>query len=997
MSLLQSYLEEIRRNRGSGAATDETSFYTPLENLLDAVGEELEPPIDCVMQLKDAGAGNPDGGLFRADQIPETRAPLFEGDGGVPIPDRGAIEVKPPTDELDVLQGSEQVDRYLGRYGICLITNYRSFRLLEADGPAGPDVLEDFELAGSEEAFWEMTQRAGSTPPNLKKRFEGFLKRVLTRSAPLQEPEDVAALLASYAQDARLRLEDASLDDLGLLRESFEESLGVEFQGDRGEEFFRSTIVQTLFYGLFSAWVLWHREAPGREGEFDWHEATDYLGMPVLERLFNQVVVPSQLRQFRLLEILNWTENALNRVDRSAFFSQFEEKRAVQYFYEPFLERFDSELREQLGVWYTPEEVVEYQVRRIDAVLREKLGIRDGLADEDVIVLDPCCGTGAYLVEVLRQIARRLEEQGQEALMAEVLREAATDRIFGFEILTAPFVVAHLQIGLFLAQIGAPLIDSEEERAGVYLTNALTGWRPDEDEERRTFPEFKAERLAAEKVKQDEPILVVLGNPPYSGYAGIAVGEERELSEAYRETEEAPEPQGHGLNDLYVRFFRMAERQIVERTEKGVVCYISNYSWLDGLSHTGMRERYLDVFDEIWVDNMNGDKYRTGKTTPEGDPDPSVFSTDYSRIGIQVGTAVSLLCRDGEKEEVTGDEAEVHYREFWGKGKRGRLRETADLSGAKGYEDLAPPMKLGLPFMPKETGGDYLDWSKLPELFPTTYPGIQSGRSDLVVDADRERLEQRMRDYFSPNVSHEEMREIEPRALKETKRFNAKQVREYLVERGFKPENIVRYCYRPMDVRWLYWEPETKLLDEKRADAIPHIFEGNTWISAAKSHRKGYDPPLTTAIHTSRHVIERGANLFPMYLNPKANGGDLFNQPSAEGRGDEPIPNLTGEAAAYLGDVDAGAETLFYHTIATLHAPTYRQENEGALRQDWPRVPLPGDGEVLKQSAQLGREVASLLDVEQEVEGLTRTRLMPRPGGRGGIRQPEGASMASSG
>jgi len=544
--LLQSYLEEIRRNHGSGAATDETSFYTPLENLLDAVGEELEPQIDCVMQLKDAGAGNPDGGLFRADQIPETRAPLFEDDGEVPIPDRGAIEVKAPTDGLDALQESDQVERYLDRYGICLITNYRAFRLLGADGPTGPDVFEDFELAGSEEDFWEMTQRAGSAPSELEERFEGFLKRVLTRNAPLQEPEDVAALLASYARDARLRLEDASLDDLGLLRDSFEESLGVEFQGDRGEEFFRSTIVQTLFYGLFSAWVLWHREAPGREDEFDWHEATDYLGVPVLERLFNQVVVPSQLRQFRLLEILGWTEDALNRVDRSAFFAQFEEKRAVQYFYEPFLERFDSELREQLGVWYTPEEVVEYQVRRIDTVLREELGIRDGLAAEEVVVLDPCCGTGAYLVEVLRQIARRLKEQEQEALMAEVLREAATNRIYGFEILTAPFVVAHLQIGLFLAQIGAPLIDAEEERAGVYLTNALTGWRPDGEEEKRTFPEFKAERLAAEKVKQEEPILVVLGNPPYSGYAGIAVGEERELSEGIGKPRRLPSRKATG-------------------------------------------------------------------------------------------------------------------------------------------------------------------------------------------------------------------------------------------------------------------------------------------------------------------------------------------------------------------------------------------------------------------------------------------------------------------
>ncbi len=972
--MLQSYLEEIRRNRGSGAATDETSFYTPLENLLDAVGEDLEPPIDCVMQLKDAGAGNPDGGLFRMDQIPETRAPLFDDGGDIPKPERGAIEVKAPAEGLDDLQESDQVEKYLEEYGICLITNYRAFRLLGADGPTGPDVLEDFELAESEEAFWELTHQAGSIPSGLEERFEGFLKRVLTRNAPLRQPEDVAALLASYARDARLRLEDASLEDLGLLRDSFEESLGVEFQGNQGEEFFRSTIIQTLFYGLFSAWVLWHREAPDREDEFDWHEATDYLGVPVLERLFNQVVVPSQLRQFRLLEILSWTEDALNRVDREAFFDRFEEKRAVQYFYEPFLERFDSELREQLGVWYTPEEVVEYQVRRVDTVLREKLGIRDGLASEEVVVLDPCCGTGAYLVEVLRQIARRLKEQGQEALMAEVLREAATNRIYGFEVLTAPFVVAHLQIGLFLDQIGAPLIDAEDERAGVYLTNALTGWRPDGEEEKRTFPEFKAERLAAEEVKQEEQILVVLGNPPYSGYAGIAVGEERELSEAYRETEEAPDPQGHGLNDLYVRFFRMAERQIVENTEKGVVSYISNYSWLDGLSHTGMREQYLDVFDEVWIDNMNGDKYRTGKRTPEGDPDPSVFSTDYSRIGIQVGTAVSLLCRDGEQGADT-EEAEVHYREFWGNGKRERLLESADLTDAESYEHLDPPLKLGLPLMPRSTGDNYLDWPTLPEIFPENFPGVKTSRDDAVVDTDRDRLETRMREYFNPEVSDQEIAKRYPRLMESTSEFDPSPTRDYLTERGFDPENIVRYCYRPMDVRWLYWEPETDLLDRQRASYFPHIFDGNYQIEARQRIAKEFDRGYVTDLLGDNFGAGL-SNFFPLYLDPESVESDLFQQPGAD-EGGEPVPNLSDSARSYLDRVEGSVETLFYHTIATLHAPTYRQENEGALRQDWPRVPLPKDGDVLKQSAELGGEVASLLDVEQEVEGVTAGTIRP--------------------
>ena len=318
----------------------------------------------------------------------------------------------------------------------------------------------------------------------------------------------------------------------------------------------------------------------------------------------------------------------------------------MQYFYEPFLEAFDPELRKELGVWYTPPEIVQYMVTRVDTVLREELGIADGLADPRVYVLDPCCGTGAYLVAVLQRIATTLREQGGDALLGDDLKRAAMERVFGFELLPAPFVVAHLQLGLLLQTLGAPLSDSANERAGVYLTNALTGWAPPTGPKQHLlFPELEAERDAAEHVKRDVPILVILGNPPYNGFAGLAVDEERDLTNAYRTTRRAPAPQGQGLNDLYVRFFRMAERRIVERTGQGIVCFISNYSWLDGLSFTGMREHYLEVFDKIWIDCMNGDKYKTGKLTPEGEPDPSVFSTDFNPEGIQVGTAITLLVR----------------------------------------------------------------------------------------------------------------------------------------------------------------------------------------------------------------------------------------------------------------------------------------------------------------------------------------------------------------
>ena len=186
------------------------------------------------------------------------------------------------------------------------------------------------------------------------------------------------------------------------------------------------------------------------------------------------------------MEVLDWTAAALNRVDRAAFFERFVEDHAVQYFYEPFLEAFDPELRKQLGVWYTPPEIVQYQVARVDAALREELDIPDGLADPRVFVLDPCCGTGAYLVEVLRKIAQtRLKEDKGEGAWPNAVKEAAQERVFGFEILPAPFVVAHLQMGLLLQNLGVPLDDAKNERAAIYLTNALTGWEPPTEEAKK--------------------------------------------------------------------------------------------------------------------------------------------------------------------------------------------------------------------------------------------------------------------------------------------------------------------------------------------------------------------------------------------------------------------------------------------------------------------------------------------------------------------------------
>ena len=201
-------------------------------------------------------------------------------------------------------------------------------------------------------------------------------------------------------------------------------------------------------------------------GRFNWRESVWHLRAPVLRALFQQISDPGRLRPLGLVETLDWTADALDRVDKSAFFDRFSQGEAVQYFYEPFLQEFDPQLRKQLGVWYTPNEVVRYMVARVDMALKEDLGIADGLAAENVYVLDPCCGTGAYLAETLRRIAANLEGKGLGALAGAQVRRAATERVFGFEIMPAPFVVAHLQVGLTMQALDAPLSRRRQRTRG---------------------------------------------------------------------------------------------------------------------------------------------------------------------------------------------------------------------------------------------------------------------------------------------------------------------------------------------------------------------------------------------------------------------------------------------------------------------------------------------------------------------------------------------------
>jgi hypothetical protein len=746
------------------------------------------------------------------------------------IPERGVVEVKGLAEEVLATSDTKQVSKYWQRYRLVLVTNYREFLLIGVD-PAGggqPMRLEGFSLAATDAAFWHACSR-----PRKSASVVEYLRRALTHLAPLTRPADLAWLLASYARDALARVEAvATLPALANLRSGLEQALGLKFDAAKGEHFFRSTLVQTLFYGIFSAWVQWSREQqPGSTARFDWHAAGWSLHVPMVGNLFEQVATPSRLGPLGLIEVLGWTGAALDRVDRAMFFSSFDDRLAVQYFYEPFLAAFDPTLRKDLGVWYTPPEIVRYMVNRVDTALRAELGVQDGLADPRVYVLDPCCGTGSFLIETLDLIFERLEQQGGEALAAQDLKQAALSRVFGFEIMPAPFVIAHWQVGLLLSKAGAALT-AGDERAAVYLTNALTGWQPPQGPKQRfMLPELEPERDAAERVKQEVPILVIIGNPPYNAFAGTSPAEEEGLVEPYKEgLRNDWGIRRYNLDELYVRFLRVAERRIVEGTGRGVVCFISSYSYLNDASFVVMRQNLLQAFNSIWIDSLNGDSRETGKRTPTGESDPSVFSTPLNPAGIRLGTAVGLFVRrDAEGEH----QKAVRYREFWGTGKREALYESLADPGLEATYSLAAPTRANrFSFRVHSFAADYSAWPTIRELADAEpFSGVQEMRYGALMGVERQPLEAKMRRYLDPTLTFETVQAENAGPVANAAAFVAKTARERILPReAFDPNRILRYALMPLDQRWAYHTNQSKIWNRSRPEFLDQVRDNNLFV-----------------------------------------------------------------------------------------------------------------------------------------------------------------------
>ncbi len=1027
-----SYARDVAVLLGT-PGVNELTYYPALQSLLSGLLRDRGLPFQVRIGTSQY---RPSGGADMPDLA------LYDGAGEFPVV---LGEVKLPSADLDEMALStgteDQVGRYLRRTGVVLLTNIRGFSLVvsgnaSGDGPVAPDhrrVLDTVELWPSASAL----KKGAAVSAESAEALGDLLERAVTEFAAISEPESLARILARQARRAKQDLPKQFSQAVRPLLDDFGKALGIHFEGEEGEEFLRSSLIQTVFYGLFASWTLWHRA--GQTGSFAWQDLSRWLRIPFLGALFHEFEHPSRLKELGLKPHLDAAAATLARVDGERFFARFQapqigsqagvwaeepcdgaqrpERRdslparaaveqgggsaattAILYFYEPFLEAFDPDLRKQLGVWYTPWEIVRYQVRRVDQLLREELDCPKGLADRRVVVLDPCCGTGAYLIETLRCVADQLRSEGAGALLPAELLDAVCRRLIGFEILTAPFVIAQLQLYLMLDELGAP--PDESHRPAVFLTNALTGWEG-ADQMKLSFPELQEEHDAARRVKREEKIIVALGNPPYNRFAGVPLDEEASLVDHYKGIRRDDKGQQLGksaiyerwgirkqlLDDLYIRFFRLAEVRIGDRADHGIVSFISNSSFLAGRSHPLMRESLLTRFDDIWVDNLHGNRLASERT-PQGDSCETIFNTDSGGPGIKVGTSITTFLKRGAPRSKTPSAA-VHVRDFWGRAdaKRRALLASLDLEatpakareecaatpeGPRPYEDVTPTESGMWRLVSTTAFGSYEDWPALDDLFVESFQGVNPARGleGSVVETDATILERRMRDYFS-DMPFEDLAERHPVLCQPRARYEPKSLRKELLARTtFRNGQILAYHVFPGDLRWIYYETEAKLLTERSPQLGDHLAHGPFLVAGSYARRVSEARPIWSSTLFDYHLQDRGAFGFPRRLQPKKSELRLF----AEAEPSEPTANLAPALWKALasqwhlkGDLTeksalAVVDQLFALTLAVGHAPRFEADHAESLAQDWLHLPIPRDKAVLKECASLGAQVGTLLD-----------------------------------
>jgi type I restriction-modification system DNA methylase subunit len=924
---LTNYFKEIHKIYTQGSFREE-SFYPSFKRLIEECSQlfQRQPAISILVAPRKTEVGIPD---FRI------------GKNGEII---GYVEAKPPDTNLSDIEESDQLKRYRNSLPNLILSNFLEFRLFRFG-----HLIDKVEVGRQ---FTLQRLRFPPSPEKLDAFFE-LLENFFSFSTPaIQKSSDLSVELAKKTRFLEHILQEELLRDneeVTRFYKAFQEELIETLTKER----FADLYAQTITYGLFASRMQFIPPSIKKDkGGFEFNRETAWKSipesLPLLKEIFYSMTGPHFSES--LIWIVDDISQVLEKADILSILKEFKvtrwEEDPVIHFYETFLATYNPDERERLGVYYTPLPVVSYIVRSIHKLLKDKFGKTEGLATSDVTLLDPAAGTLTFVVQATKQVQRELEERKKGGLIKSYIEEHILPHFHAFEILVAPYTVGHFKVSMVLDEMGYQFKGGK--RFQFYLTNTLEMKDP---KQISFLIDLAKEGQEAKRIKEKIPILVILGNPPYSVSSENKSEFIENLMEDYKE-DVREERNIQPLSDDYIKFIRFAHWKI-NHAGKGILGFITNNSYLSGIIHRGMRRKLLETFDEVYFLNLHGSS-RIGEKTPEGGKDENVFD-------IQQGVAIALFV----KYEKPLGKKKIHYADLWGlRKKKYEYLFKNDVQTTK-WQELEPIDPYYF-FVPKDFAlqAEYEKFWKVTDIFKEWSSGMETGKDNKLVGFTPQERIKVFLDIFDSKVTLQDLKIYHD--IKPTSGWRINQRRKEILEKGetFSRENIVSYAYRPFDIRYTYY---SNFLRRTHREIMNHLLKDNLCLVTSRLLATlPFSHIFATSIVGDRCYIsiktKETGYFFPLYLYPDEPVGAIHELPLQKIQ-TNCIPNFTPEFLQAIKEslgLEPTPEEIFYYIYAVLYSPTYRKRYEEFLKIDFPRVPLPSNKDSFKKLSDLGKELGDL-------------------------------------
>jgi len=937
---IKNYIAELNKLYATGVAR-EHAYRVPLQVLLTAL---LPKGNTVVNEPARVACGAPDYIILR---------------GEVPV---AFIEAKDIQDtDLDGKRDhKEQFERYRASLDNIVFTDYLDFHFYEngeyvdavrlADIRGGKIVL----IEESIDKFMQIIKRLADATP----------QRITSPARLAKVMASKARLLANVIEQA-LENDKEQTSELALQMKVFREYL----IHDLNEKTFADIYAQTIAYGLFSA-----RLNDNTPEDFSRGEANELIpkSNPLLRRIFNDIA------GYNVDHRIAWIVDDLVAVFRATdmarvmkdFKQHTQQTDPLMHFYEDFLGEYDHSLKKSRGVYYTPQPVVSFIVRAVDEILKSDFSLPMGLADSSMIdhevindqytgkkgetktvknrvhrvqILDPATGTGTFLATAIRQIHANME--GQWGAWNNYVEQHLIPRLNGFELMMASYTIAHLKLNMVLRETG--FTQHSDQRLRVYLTNSL------EEFNAETGTLFSAaisqEANDASRIKRDCPVMVMVGNPPYSVSSNNNNPWITNLLESYKR--DLNERNIQPLSDDYIKFIRLGQEYISKNGE-GILAFICNNSFLDGIIHRQMRKELMNTFDKIYILDLHGNS-RKKEVCPDGSKDENVFD-------IMQGVSINIFVKKAGKSK-----AHTEVRHFDLFGTRENKYIYLDGSGFKNIKwiEIIPNEPYCF-FVPKDFSlkAEYEKGFKVDELMSVNAFGIVTFRDCLLVNENYQICQDTLNDLLVLD-EHEFRLKYAVEDSRDWSYINAKV--------DSKNASIEKVSYRPFDEQFVLYSKKSKgVISYPRYEIMKHLKHNDNIALNLIRVNRGNEFCVFVSCHITDKTLlspKDNANVFPLYLYSE---DGTIKKPNFN----EEIVQKIEES---LGEIVAPQE-LFDYIYGVLHSSSYRTKYKEFLKIDFPRIPYPENKEEFHRLADLGGQLRRL-HLMQEVPA-SKYALFNNPG-----------------